>query len=232
MILKMKKELYSHFIYLHSLFKTTELKISSNNNLEVNEISALGSVQLKIDLTNTELKITNNKQNKYNDFLISLLLLGSVISSLFQFAFSNKPELLFPLLSISLVLISGVLIFIKFKTKKVYSLYRTSNNKLIYQFCLDSELSKVDDINDFIDELANRISKENKLDSYLDVNYNQSNTEEQYNNLIYNLECLYNSGMIDDMTFDRINSNINDKLYPNENKEARHVAEVIYLHNL
>lgn len=103
---------------------------------------------------------------------------------------------------------------------------------MIYQFCLDSELSIDDDINDFIDELTNRASKENNLENFLDVDFNQSNTEEQYNNLIYNLECLYNSGVINDTTFDRINSNINGKLYPNENKDTRHVAEVIYLHNI
>ncbi len=232
MIVKMKKELYSHFIYLNSFFKTTELKISTNNNLEVNEISALGSVQHKIDLTNADLKIKSTKQNKYNGFLIAFLLLGSLISSFFQFAINDKPELVFLLISISLVLISGALILLKFKTKKIYSLYRSSNNKLIYQFCLDSELSIDDDINDFIDELTNRASKENNLENYLDLDFNQSNTEEQYNNLIYNLECLYNSGVINDTTFDRINSNINDKLYPNENKDTRHVAEVIYLHNI
>ena len=231
MILKMKKELYSHFIYLNNLFKTTELKISTNNNLVVNEISALGSVQHNIDLTNADLRIKNSKQIKYNEYLIYSLLLGSVISSFFQLTFINKSELIFPLLSVSLVLISGALMFLKFKTKNLYSLYRTSNHKLIYQFYLDSNLSDDEETSGFIDELTKRISEDKNLESFLDVNFNQNKTEEQYNNLIYSLECLYNFGVIDDMTFDRIDSNIHDKLYPSKNRDVRHVAEIIYLHN-
>lgn len=231
MILKMKKELYSHFIYLHNLFKTTELKISTNNNLVVNEISALGSVQHNIDLTNVDLRIKNSKQKKYNGYMISFLFLGSVISSLFQLALTNKPELIFPLLSFSLVFISAALMFLKFKTKNLYSLYRTSNHELIYQFNLDSDFSDDQEISGFIDELTKRVSEDKNLESFLDVNFDQNKTEEQYNSLIYNLECLYNSGVLDDMTFDRIDSSINDKLYPSKNRDTRHVAEVIYLNN-
>jgi len=227
----MKKELYSHFIYLSSLFKTTELKISTSNNLEVNEISAIGSVHHKIDLTDAYLKVQNTQLNKHNHILITSLLIVAGSISLFQFTFPNRLEFILTLLSFSLILSSMVLLFLKSKSKRIYSLHRSSNNQFMYKFSLDADSSNNDEIKDFVDELTKRISKDDNLDSVIDVSSHQNNTEEQYNNLIYNLECLYNSGVVDDTTFDRIDSNINEKLYPNENKDNRHIAEVIYLHN-
>jgi len=58
----MNKELYSHFIYVNNLFKTSELKISTNNYLEINEISATGSVNHKIDLTDSDIEIKTASQ--------------------------------------------------------------------------------------------------------------------------------------------------------------------------
>ncbi len=224
----MKKELYSHFIYLSNFFKTTELKISTNDNLEVNEISALGSVHYKIDLTDAYLKIKDTQQKKYNGLLISLLLLAAGITPVIQFSLTNH-SLIFPLLSCSLILSSALLLLLKTKAKKVCSLYKSSNNQFIYKFCLDMKSSNSDNINKFIHELTRRISKDNTLESVVETT-SQNSTEDQYNHLMYNLECLYNAAVIDDITFDKIDARINEKLYPKENRETQYLAEVIYLH--
>ena len=227
----MNKELYSHFIYVNNLFKTSELKISTNNYLEINEISATGSVNHKIDLTDSDIEIKTAKPKTYYNILVQIFLLASLFTSLFQIALNNEPGFLLPLIGSALVLMSCSLIYFNFNTSKKYSIYKLSSNNIIYQIPLNSELSSEDEISDFIDELVSIISKVDYLDPIQSISLNQSSIEDQYNSLIYNLESLYNSGVIDDITFDRIDSNINEKIYPNNYEKEKHIAEVIYLHN-
>lgn len=231
MIIKMKKELYSHFIYINGFFKTSELKISTNDYLEINELSALGSVKYKIDLASSDLGIKYSKQKNYHNILIPILLLGCLFASIIQIAFTRNTEFLLPLISSILVIMSYTLIFFNVKTRKKYSLYKPSNNEVVYQIYLQSGLPNDEEVIEFVDELASRIHKGDNLGSIASININQNNTEDQYNSLIYNLESLYNSGVIDDDTFNRVESNINAKLYPNEGKKEKHNAEIIYLHN-
>lgn len=230
-ILKMKKELYSHFIYINSFFKTSELKISTSGYLEVNELSALGSTQQKIDLTDGNLGIKITKPKNYFNFFIPMLLLGSLFTSFFQIILTNNQALLLTLISSSLLLMSCALLFVNYKSRNTYSLYNLSNNNVVFQISLTTGLSSKNEIREFTDEITSRISKDEYLESLHTTTQNQNSTEEQYNNLIYNLECLYNSGVVDDITFDRIDSNINEKIYPNDYEKEKHSAEVIYLHN-
>ena len=227
----MKQELYSHFIYLNSFFKTSELKISASGFLEVNELTAFGSAQQKIDLTGGILGSKLIRSKTYFNFFIPMLLLGSLFTSFLQIALINNQALLLTLISSSLVIMSCGLVYLNYKSRNTYSLYNLSDNKVIFQIQLTSELSSNNEFKEFTDEISSRISKDDYLESLLASKYNQNNTEEQYNNLIYNLECLYNSGVVDDITFDRVNSNINEKIYPNDHEKEKHTAEVIYLHN-
>ncbi len=227
----MKKELYSHFIYINSFFKTTELKISTSGYLEINELSAVGSVKDKVKLTDSDIGIKKSKSKAYYNVLVPFFLLSSLFASLIQITLTHNPVFLITLLSVSLVLMSLAFTFLNLNTRNKYSLYNTSNNKVIYQICLSSELSSEDETQEFFDELTSRISKVDYLDPIQSSNLNQSSTEDQYNSLIYNLECLYNSGVVDDVTFNRIDSNINEKIYPNDYEKEKHSAEVIYLHN-
>ncbi|TCJ86913.1 hypothetical protein [Cocleimonas flava] len=229
----MKKELYTHFVYLSNFYKTTELKIYSSNYLEINEISLFGSVHKKINLTDTYIKTKNTLPNKKIILIIALLFISAISAfSLSQFNLNNKTVSLVLLLASASIILTTVFHLITYSSKRRHSLIKSSSDELLYKFDFDLESSSnSEELNVFTVELQKRISGNDALDTYVDISHKCSNTEEQYNNLLYHLECLYNSGVIDDTTFDRIDSNINEKLYPNLYKDPRHVAEVIYLYN-
>ena len=231
MILTMKKELYTHFLYLNSFFTTTELKLSANDNLEIHELSIMGNTQQTIDLNDNDivLKTVDSKSN-YSS-IIPILLLGSLLASVLQIMFTGHIGYTFALLSILLVVTSSVLLLLNSKNKKFFCLYNLSSEIEIYKITIDSQLDTENEIKEFIDEISLKLSNDNEEISFLNNIQSSNEKEDQYSNLIYNLECLYNSGVVDDNTFNRIELNINQKLYPSDNFEKQSVADVIYLHN-
>lgn len=227
----MKKELYTHFIYLNSFFKTTEFKISENNNLEINELSILGKTQQSINLTDSSIGVKIfSPQNKYS-VVIPFMLLGSLVASLSQIFLTSHIDYLLSILSITLVATSSILLLSNSVKKKFFCLYNLSSGKAIYKIAINPQLSNVNEVEDFTDVIDLKLSN-NYLDDSFTNNFDlNGEKEDQYSNLMYNLECLYNSGIVDDNTFNRIEININQKLYPSDNYEKQPMADVIYLHN-
>jgi len=147
----MKKELYTHFIYLNSFFKTTELKISENNNLEINELSILGNTQQSINLTDSNIGVkTFSPKNKYS-VIIPFMLLGSLVASLSQIFLMSHIDYILSILSITLVATSSILLISNSDKKKVFCLYNLSSGKAIYKIAIDPQLSNVNEVEDFTD---------------------------------------------------------------------------------
>ncbi|KAG1694811.1 Thrombospondin-3b [Nymphon striatum] len=193
-----------------NLFKTTELKISTNRYLEVNELSAIRSSQQRIDLTSSNLEIKVTDLNNSFPSIVAIFIAGAILVS--------APQIFAVQSGYLLALISSFFLF--------------DEQREMYSFVFDPKFPNNNDVKSFVDQLQATASYKEENEFLVDrgTNYHIS-TEDQYNELTYSLETLYNAGVLDDTIFSRIENNINEKLYPNQYKEEKHTAEVIYLHN-
>ncbi len=218
----MKQEFSPEFLYVNTLFKTTEYKLDSNNNIHINEISNSGYHRRIISLDTIE--VATSSVDTSNTFPKIVFLMGSVAAITFGF-FSSKYNIvaldLLSLISILTTLLASFLIIAipvknhiyvdSFTNKTLFSIRKNHRN----QYQLD----------DFIKLLDQNISKA-KNNNISDTNITDFSHKQRTLNMNH-LDSLYNLGFIDEITYKRISNNINNNLL--DNKDHRPLADVIYL---
>lgn len=218
----MKQEFRPELLYVNTLFKTTEYKLDSNNNIHINELSNSGYYRRIISLDTIE--AATSSVDTSNTFPKIAFLMGSVAAITFGF-FSSKYNILaldlLSLISILTTLLASFLIIAipvknhiyvdSFTNKTLFSIRKNHRN----QYQLD----------DFVKLLDQNISKA-KNNNISDTDITNFSHKQRTLNMNH-LDSLYNLGFIDEITYKRISNNINNNLL--DNKDHRPLADVIYL---
>lgn len=218
----MKQEFSPEFIYVNTLFKTTEYKLDSNNNIHINELSNSGYHRRIISLDTIE--AATSSVDTSNTFPKIAFLMGCVAAITFGFFSSKYNIVALDLLSLISILTTLLALFMiiaipvknhiyvdSFTNKTLFNIRKNHHN----QYQLD----------DFVKLLDQNISKA-KNNNINDTNITDFSHKQRTLNMSH-LDSLYNLGFIDEITYKRISNNINNNLL--DNKDHRPLADVIYL---
>ncbi|MEH6456349.1 MAG: hypothetical protein V7749_08505 [Cocleimonas sp.] len=208
---------------INALFKTIEYKLVTPNSLKITELSASGSEDSKTFSLNSVNVEEGQTTPSYLPWLI--MLLGSVAIASTVYFSKNSSLLSNNLMSVVsfLVCVFGALVLISKPTKS--QIYRDSfSNNILFK--LNDNEVKNNANRQFIADLNSAIieAKEVELNR---INL-KSNAKSKYDIHNSNVEALLNSGLIDEVLYDRICNSIQEKVFGNfQEKEV--INNVIYL---
>lgn len=211
------------FLMINALFKTIEYKLVTPSNLKITELSTSGSHNSKTFSLNSVNVEEGQTTPLYLPWLI--LLLGSVAIASIIFFSKNSSFLSNNLMSsVSfLVCVFGALVLICKPVKS--KIYRDSfSNNILFK--LNDDEVRNNASRQFITELNSAIIEAKKVESNR-INL-KSNAKSQYDIHNCNVDALLNSGLIDEVLYDRICNSIQKKVF-GKFQEQEVINNVIYL---
>ena len=216
----MKQEFNPTFLYVNSLFKTTEYKLDTDNNIHIHELTSSGSSKKIISLDTIEsAPVLTDKT-----IPTLLFLLGSASAITLGF-FNSKYDIgtlnVLTIVSILTTFIAAVLIIAKSEENHIY--VDSFTNKTLFKFRQINRNQS--DINNFVKLLDKKITVA-KNSNISDINETEFSAQQRNLNLKH-LDSLYNLGLVDEVSYKRISNNINKDL--TGDIDARPLADVIYL---
>ena len=215
----MKNEISPVFLYVSKLFKTTEYKLDAEY-LTIKDLSLSGSQTRVLSLDTIEAKISH--ENIHN-LTPALYFISASFIALCFFSFRYEVDSLSSFTISSILTIIPLTIYFHFKVPAQNKIYiNTFTNKNLFSF---RNINKDLQVNDFIDILDQRILKSKSNEEFQTTDLDHSAKQRSIN--MMHLDALYNTGMVDEITYKRISNNINQYLF--ENKDLRPLADVIYL---
>ncbi len=210
-------------IVINTLFKTIEYKLLSSSNLELNILTRSGSLNSKtISLNSINVEEGQNTPS-FLPWLV--LLLGCIVISWITYVSRDSVLIYNNLLSIisflSCVFGSIALLCKPIKSQKYLDSF---SNNVLFEF--DQSLIKNSATRQFINDLNAAIEEAKQFES--SSTSLKSNAELQYEIHTDNVNDLLNSGLIDEVLYDRICNTMYEKFYGTFTKNLE-VNNVIYL---
>ena len=205
------------FLYVNSLFKTTEYKLDVDN-LTIKDLSLSGSNTRVLTLDCIEARVSHGDKT----FKPVLYFLSALFTTLFFFSFRYEVVSLSNFTISSMLILIPLTIYFHFKVPAQNKIYiNTFTNKFLFSF----RNNKDHQVNDFIDILDQRILKFKSNEEIQTTDFDHSSKQRSIN--MMHLDALYNTGMVDEITYKRISNDINQYLF--EHNDLRPLADVIYL---
>ena len=210
-------------IVINSLFKTIEYKLLSSNNLELNVLSKSGSLHSKTISLNS----INVQEGKTTPSYLPglVLILGCISIAAIIYVSRGSPIINNNLISIIsfLVCIFGSLGIHCTPTKSLKYIDSFSNN-VLFEFNDSSIKNSV--TSEFIKNLNSSIDEAKQVET--DRSSLTSNSQIQYAIHSENVDVLFNSGLIDEILYNRIRNSMNDRFHGTYSEN--HLSDnVIYL---
>ena len=215
----MKHEISPIFLYVSKLFKTTEYKLDAEN-LTIKDLS-LSGIQTRVLSLDTIEARTSRKNS--NNLTPTLYFLNALLLTLCFFSFRYDVVTLSGFTISSILILFPLTIYFQLKVSTQNKIYINAfTNKSLFNF---RNNNKDQQLNDFIDILDQRILKSKNSEEIKVADLDHSVKQQRIN--MMHLDSLYNTGMVDEITYKRISNNINQ--YLTDNKDLRPLADVIYL---
>lgn len=214
---KMKHNTYYTLLdslYYNSLLSSRLLKIDTNDNLQIVELSPLKNRNevIPLDLIDAKPRITNKPDSQ----LMLFGIVSALASALFFISsiYANQP---WSMAFAALFLLSSIgAIFTAFKKFTTVYIYQFANTNTPL-FTLRESFSENEQIKTFTDTLNERITNlsEESIEESTDNNSNKSTdkNDDKHSQYANHLDFLYNHGVINDVLYKRINRKINEKIF-------------------
>ena len=215
----MKHEMSPVFLYVNGLFKTTEYKLDADN-LTIKDLSSSGSNIRVLSLDSIEASVSHEN----NKLIPALYFISALFITLCFFGFRYEVVSLSNFTISSILILIPLTIYFHLKVPAQNKIYVNAyTNKCLFSFRSNY---KDNQLNEFIDMLDQNILKSKSSNEIKIEDFDHSTKQRSINNMLH-LDALYNTGMVDEITYKKISNNINQ--YPYENKDLRPLADVIYL---
>lgn len=216
----MKRNFNPRFLYINTLFKTIEYKIDLNNYLHISELSLSGNNKKRKISLDTITSTTTNTESKKLTWLLLTLLSTTIITALYL---TLKDDFSANIASTLFILSGFLLAFFIAKNPTGKFIYTDSfSNKHLFTLRKNHE-TEIDEFVTLLNKNINNVHNDAVLSKKHRIDY--SKEQRVINNT--HLDALFNSGVLDEVTYKRISKNINK--FNIENKDLRPLADVIYL---
>jgi len=212
------------FLFINSLFKTTEYKIDSSNNLDISELSPWGLRSRTISLSSLE---TFESQSKRTYLAWGAPLLG-IFTIVTLFLLKNQIALIGENLwnFTAFTLCASGALFLICKPVKSHIYRDMYSNNVLFKLLDDSSNNSA--TKTFIRDLNTAILKAKEVE--LNRINLKPNAKKDYDLHSENVDSLFNSGLIDEALYNRICDSMYENVFGRrEDRYTVSNSNVIYL---
>ena len=211
------------YLLINSLFKTIEYKLVTPNSLKITELFNSGSSRSSTFSLNTINKTEGYSRPSYLSWGLFLVAISSIVSVIL---FKSDSAFIDSNLIYIIFLFSSILGTFAYLCKPMKStIYKDSfSNRTIFQ--LSEDKIKHNATKQFLTDLNAAIDETKAID--IERKSLTTSAINQYETHNKNVEDLFNSGLIDEVLYNRICNSIHEKIF-GKNQPQESINNVIYL---